>query len=214
MSDTLVIEWPKKDVDALFRAVEAAVKYLDYDIGRAIGAAARSVIRSIGASTRISPKQRKVKQRDDIPLIRQMHTYEVQGFFGRPRTEQARLYRARSLANVIKYHATISRRSLARTSWKILWDAVANSFDVSGSSGLASAAADIARIAASAVSCDVKKSGVNTSITLTNRLDYVQKALEGGPRDIDTAMERAAAGLMHSVEKQLVKRMGLGGLRT
>ncbi|MFA5264844.1 MAG: hypothetical protein WC378_13555, partial [Opitutaceae bacterium] len=171
MSDALTIEWPKKDVDALFRAVDAAVKYLDYDIVKGVGAAARSVIRSLGASTRISPKTRKVTAQSDGKH------FDVEGYFGHPRTQKTITVRARSLANAIKYHGTIHRRGLAKQSWRSLWDEIASALGASGSSGIDSAAADISRIAKSAVHSEVKKDGINTSVLLVNKLDYIEKAL-------------------------------------
>lgn len=213
MSESVTIEWPEKDVQALMQQIERAMTYLNYDVPKAIGAAARSIIRSLGASTRIAPKRRTVREQVTVELSRQsLKTFDIEGWFGHPRTKTTVSVKARSLANAIKYHGVISRRGLARSSWRSLWDGISGAFGSGGSSGIDNTAADIAQIAKSVVSSTVTNAGMNSSILLVNKLDYIEAALEGGPKDIDTAMERAADGLMHSIDNQLVKRMGLGGL--
>lgn len=203
MSDAVTIEWPKEDVEALFRAMERAQRELGYSTGRAIGAGARAVLRSLAASTKIAPKQRTIKRSEDFEAPKKgIYTFDVTGWFGRPpRKFRTKTVRVRSMENAVKYYAAIGKRGLAKAVWTRAWDAIGFSADA----GLSAASREVAKLASKLVTGVRVLTGNNPYVKVTNRLSYAQFALQGGPKDVDTAIARAAAGLVHSIEKQLAR---------
>lgn len=211
-SASFTVEWPKKDVDALFRSMEMAVKYLNYDMGHALKAAAKHLIQSIAASTRIAPKFREIKDATWLAPgakkpRRGLHAYDVTGWFGYPRKQMTKQVYSRDMATAKRRHATIGRRGLARATWSVA------ARSMSGIGALFSASSShTARVAAKYADSRSQFSGEDLFVEVNNFLPYAESALEGGPKDINSAMERAAAGMEKSIERQLVKRMGLGSL--
>jgi hypothetical protein len=55
----------------------------------------------------------------------------------------------------------------------------------------------------------VKGKGADTSITMTNGLRYITSALQGGPKDVHTAIRRAGDALGHYIAKTLMARAGV-----
>lgn len=209
MSEVVKIEFPRKDVDAIFASMQQASKYLGYDSARAVASAAGFLVRSLGASTRVAPRFRDVALSADQPSRGKAgyKSYDVTGYMGKPRRMQTRSYRATSLRDAKNRFATIRSRGLAKATWSIALRSAGSS-----SSGMQSAAQNVARKAADFVETTKNLKGDNPSIEIRNRLPYVESALRGGPKDVSTAMARAAAAMQKMIEAQLVKRMGLGSL--
>lgn len=190
--------------------MQSAIRYLNYDAGRALAAAAGYVVRSIGASTKVAPKTRIVQENKISAPARGRRGYksfDVTGYFGKPRTLQTRTVRATSLRDAKKRFGTIRNRGLAKATWSVAM----RNFGRSGAVPV-SAAQQVARKASDFVTTDKNLRGDDPVITIRNRLPYAEQALQGGPKDVNTAMARAAEAMQRSIENQLVKRMGLGRL--
>ena len=43
---------------------------------------------------------------------------------------------------------------------------------------------------------------------MESSLDYAQDALQGGPRNVDTAMERAASAMERLIDRQIERKLG------
>jgi hypothetical protein len=209
MSDAIQIEFPQRDVDALKRQMESAIRYLNYDAGRALASAARFVVRSLGASTKVAPKFRDVKESGEQKTGGRSgyKSFDLTGYLGRPRRLQTRTVRAKGIRDARERFAAIRNRGLAKAAWSV---AMTN-MGASGS-GIQSAAQNVARKARQYVQTDKQLSGPDPVIEIRNRLDHAIPALSGGPRDVSTAMERAASAMQKSIGNQLVKRMGIGRL--
>lgn len=209
MSDAVSMEFDQRQVDALFRQIEAAQRLLNYDIGRAVGAAARSLLASLSASTRIAPKQRKITEVSEVqPSQRGLHVFDIEGYFGKPRKHGVKRVQSHSLETARRRYAMIRNRGLAKLTWK----SAASALKLSILDALGASAGDAAKKAPRYVATQSKFSGMESFVLIRNRLDYIEQAMQNGSRSVDTAMQRAADGMEHSIEKQLVKRMGLGSL--
>lgn len=200
------ITWPKEDVERLFRAMESARKYLNYDVAHALKSAARYVVQALGTSTKVAPKYRDISPSNQPAPRRDLKAFDVTGWFGAPRRPLTKTVFSRNLSTAKRRHATIGKRGLAKAVWG------ASSRYVGGYNVLVTAASSVSRLAAKFADTTSRLSGDAPSIEINNFLPYAEDALQGGPKDVGAAMERAARGLEKSVEKQLVKRMGLGRL--
>lgn len=205
MSSDLQLVWPKGDVDRLFAAMESARRYLNYDFGHSLRAAAKALVSSLGASTRVAPKFRDITESHVNPGRKDWKAYDVTGWFGAPRKFMTKTVRSTSLASAKYYHAWIRRRGLAKRTW------TANPASPGEQSGFR-ADQKTSAVARKYVAIDQQYSGVDLYFSLRNRLPYIESAMNGGPNAVSSAMARAASGLEKSVERQLVKRMGLGSL--
>lgn len=209
MSDGISIEWPQKDVDALYRQIDQAMTYLHYDYWRALGAAGRALLASLNASTRMAPKVRKITERTDMASGRRdLKVFQVEGWFGRPRRPATKIVRSKSISNVQRKYGKIRFSGLARMTWRVatrkVWRPMMDAMGV--------ATHEVANKAEGFVDVETKQAAAETYILIRNRLPYIEEALQGKARTVQTAMERAAAGMQHSIERQIVKRMGLGRL--
>jgi hypothetical protein len=210
MSEGMAIQFPERDVQRLFRAIDAGVKYLDMDINHALNKAGYFVVRSIVASTKTAPKKRKLQQ-INMPLPhnlkgRKLQSFAVTGYFGKPRTYQTKIVYSKDASTATKRHAIIGRRGLAKAAWR----SGAKSAGIrGGGKTLSGVGGDIQRLAKS-YSSGAKGKGY---IEFSTHLDYAQKALRGGAKTIDTAMERASNSMMKDIENKLIKKMGFGWLQ-
>lgn len=208
MSDALpfTLEFPEADVRDLFRQMDMHVRHLRRHENHALNIAGKSVAQALGTSTRVAPKYRQITENKIIGTSRRnVKAYDVTGYFGRPRRLQTRTVFAQSKMNAKRRHAAIRRRGLG----KMVWSAIGRKFGgIAGEHTLSGMANEIAGLAN-------KHSRVSRGdgyVQMTNRLGYAAKALQGGPQDVSTAMERAARSMQRSFENQLVRRMGLGRL--
>lgn len=209
MSDPgITLEFPQRDVDAFFRAMNDQQRYLNKDAGQALGAAAKALVQSLGTSTKVAPKRRKVKEVASQSRRRDVKTYAVTGWFGKPRTEQTRFVNARNRdAGAVQRMASIGSRGLARASWKSVGKHIRANLNL-----MQVASGKIARIADQLGVAKAVLSGPDPYVEIRNRVPYIVQAMDGGRQEVSTAMERAARALNHSMERQLVRRMGMGSL--
>lgn len=211
------IEFPRADVDALFRQMDRQSRLLGKSLVHSLNAAAMYLGRSLGASTKISKKTRPVKalplkiakgQKSNIngqPVI----PWGVTGWFGHPRTYQTKILRtSKGKAYVKERLGMIRRRGLAKKTMASMAKNVGG-IGAAGMAHMSYVAQDLARIAS--------KHGKNTRgggehdpwILMENTLNYATDALKGGEMDITTAMGRAARGMEKSINAQLRRKFGL-----
>jgi hypothetical protein len=151
------------------------------------------VARSMGASMKVAPKERKF-----IPNDNSNHKYQkpyYTGYVWRWNKDGARRRVWISAGQDPAKFTTIKRRTLARSSW--LWMIP----DLGKSIGGA-----LPRY--SGVSTVTQTRGVNPSITLTNRLRYVLSAARTrGKQSIDSAFTRGATAGLRCLDNRTKKAM-------
>ncbi len=208
MNNGVTLDFPKADVDALFKQMDNAQKYLGHDAGRSLKTAMTHVIKSIGVSTKMAPAFRKIVENvgptDKWAAQHGYGTFLVSGWFGRPRKEMTKTVRGRTLETAKKKHATIGRRGLA----KAVWHAAGYGKGPSAKFG------PMVKVIAEKF-VDSKENltrGTDLYIEVRNVLPYAMAALQGGPKEVTSAMARAAKGMQLSIENQLLRRMGMGRL--
>ncbi|MEY2656136.1 MAG: hypothetical protein RLZZ524_3164, partial [Pseudomonadota bacterium] len=200
MSSGVVLIWPKQDVDALFRSMQLAQQYLNYDAGHALRAAAKHLLSSLGTSTRQAPKFREIVPSSSLDAEalgrfqrgslakRKMTAFDVTGWFGLPRRQMTKTVFSRDIATAKRRHATIARRGLAKSTWG------AAARGMSGVSAIVTnAASSTKQIAAKYADSSSQLTGADLFIEINNYLPYIQSAIEGAANSVDTAMARAAA---------------------
>jgi hypothetical protein len=205
MSNGVQISIPMGDVDKLFKAMQYASDNLSIDMGKAMKRGVNALLNSIAASTKVAPKNRPVKHRPSLKTPRKdLKAFSVEGWFGKPRTHQNRIVYAKNLTNAKNTHGKISRRGLARLTWKLAAKDLANRFAVKVPT-LESAITG--KVAAEHIEAKSNYKGHDVYAEIHNSLPYINKALEGGPKTVDTAFDRAASGLIKSVDKQIERRL-------
>lgn len=210
MSNGVQLEWPQADVNAMFRSMEYARRYLNADAGRAMKQAVAYLLRSVAASTKVAPKFREINERPGFVTKRSdLRAYGVTGWFGKPRRESTRLVYSRDYATAKRRHATIGNRGLAKLTWK--WAARLVNSKIESAKFSTLGAAITNKIAAQNVEGKSNYKGEDVFAEIHNSLPYIKAAMTS---DVNTAMERAARGMMKSIDKQLVRRMKLGKLST
>lgn len=202
MSEQITIEWPQADADALFAAMEKARRELNYDYPHSLRAGMKAVLQAVGTSTRVAPKRREITNSLAIPPRKNLKAFDITGYFGKPRKLGTRTIFAESKRNAIKYHGTIGNRGLAKRTWSIAGK-------MFGASVMASAVKSYTdKLARNNVDVTKNYTGENQFIQVSNGLPYIEAAIDGGPNAINTAMQRAASGMLASVDRQIAKRMG------
>ena len=205
MSNGVQISIPMGDVNRLFDAMQYASEKLNIDMGQAMKRGVNSLLNSIAASTKVAPKNRPIKHRPTIkPPRRDLKAFSVDGWFGKPRTHQSKIVFAKNLKNAKDTHGKISRRGLARLTWKLAAKDLANRFSVKVPTV---DAAITGKVAAENIEARGNFKGFDIFAEIHNSLPYIKQALEGGPKSVDTAFDRAARGLLKSVDKQVERRL-------
>lgn len=191
----MTIEWPKHDADKIFAAMSAGCKYLNWDSSKALAQAIKSIVQSLKKATKVAPKYRDVVEvsanewghRDEAHSEKY---FDITGWLGKPRKLKTIGIRAYNISDAKRNRiARISASGLAKRTWPTL----------GGMAGKWS-------------SLEIKNIGDDQGVKIRNWLPYIVEAIDGGERTIETIKDKAAASMMHSIEKQLVKRMGLGSL--
>jgi len=203
MSESFTLTWPEKDVEAIMAEMERGRRELGRDYPHMLRAGMKAILNSVGASTRVAPKKREITKGTAKPPRRGLKAFDVTGYFGKkPKTLQTKTVFSRDKRTATKYHGTIGNSGLAKRTWAIAGK-------MFGASVLSSAVSSMTdRIAGNSVDVSKNFTGEDQFIQVANGLNYIESALNGGPNDINTAMERAASGLTQSIDRQIVKRMG------
>ena len=208
MSNGVQIEFPSADVDRLFATMQRSAKVMDIEQGKAMRQAVGYLLRSLGASTRVAPKFRKVSDSAAKPPRRDLKAFEIEGYFGKPRTAGTRTVFSRDKATAKRRHAQIGNRGLAKRTWSIAGRDIGGKIDGMTFGDIGSAIT--AKIAAQNVETKSNFQGADIFAEIHNLLPYIREAVK--PGEINTAFDRASRAMEHSIDKQLVKQMGLGSL--
>ena len=179
------------DVTSFQTQINRAVRQLRKTPREAVRWATVIFLTSIRASTKQSRKARKIKELKDGRV-------EITGyFFDRTKgekTESKRTYYRHSFAGDINRAAKIHYSGLAKKSWGWMMQDL---FKRSAGAGIFKRVRSVSEATQSGKEWDYK-------ITLTNRLDYAEKAFRTtGRTSIDTAMKRASSGLEKRISRIL-----------
>lgn len=204
------IEFPASDIRAIVKSMDRAQKELGVTVGQSVKMAAGAVLRSMGASTKVSPKKRP-----PVVVETMVETTRKNGKAGRPRkvkkygvnvyTRLGPVFQAvngaRNIADVKRSKlAEIHRRGLAKSAWVRIADRARIGVPGEGS---ASGATKSKAWQKTAMEYNFK--GNDPFAKMINRLPYAMSALAGGPSDFRTAMERGARAMMHTIDDKLKK---------
>jgi hypothetical protein len=203
MSNGVQIEFPSQAVDKLFAAMRRSANELNNETGKAFKQGVGYLIRSIGTSTAISPKYRQITSSAVEPPRNNLKAFDITGYFGRPRTAGTKTAFSRDKATAKRRHATIGARGLAKATWKRVGRDLFN-VTAGMESGM------VAKMAAKSVSSKGQFKGPDIFVEIHNFLPYINAALS--PPALNSAFDRAARAMEHSIDNQLVKKMGLGSL--
>ena len=198
-------DWPEEDVEALWQQIDRAQKDLGKSVGRAVKMAGYSVIRSLGASTAIAPKYREYEEIHETPKQIERtgggKKYEITTWKGGTK----KTFNIRSPKGVRELkrmpQVRIGNRGLAKQSWRVA-GGLAGKKSVVRKVRTGATAHWVAR---RAVSLKKEYKGDDPYIQISNRLNYIIPALEGGEKSVDTAMARAARGMRGHIDR-LIKR--------
>jgi hypothetical protein len=216
----------QKDVAAMERAMEAASRRLGKDMEQVQGQMAWYIAQSLGASTRTSPKMRKVEEnpdpragKDNRVALFGVYKYKSDGskkfvpirgtgeygkvrFVSRTTGEMlsrinGEVHRTRfnlheaGMSNVNDSpHRKIKRSGMAKRSWTKM-------------RGIAARGGYVTEPGVGAVSSVTAKRGLRPSITITNRLRYVEDAMTGGKRTTDTVIQRATDAMIGAIDSRV-----------
>lgn len=213
------IEFPHRDVAALVKQMERARQVLGKSIPASVYMAMTSVLRSLGASTKVAPKHREytpdeaynatIQNRDEqgrfLTVERRVKLRYLVKRYRRPHPQIAYAYNEQEL---LKHKAVIiSLRGLAARSWVMAGKKTRIS--LRGKEGASLTNALASRMARQLVDAESRLSGDDPYMKVRNRVKYITEALVGGPSTVDTAMERAARAMSHNIDKQAARSFGL-----
>lgn len=215
MSDNtaIKIDFPAEDVDSLFRQISRAERVLHKDAGQALRWAGWHLGKTLGTATRVSPQKRKIaidkcvdKKGSPIwggwgaEVIHKGNNAVWTPVWVRGSKGQIRPAKTREEASNSRI-AFIHFKGLAKAAW--LWPT--KKYGPS-SIGFATPGAKSKAQVHSATSSDLL--GSNMYISLTNKLDYIQKAMQGGANSVQTAMSRAARMMSQNIDSKMRKMAG------
>ena len=214
--------WPQKDVDALFSAMRAGMRELNWSLGKGVKKAAWSISRTLGTSTRVSKKlrtftpdikdahRRKLQKSRNAKLARRgmsdlKHTFDDPLFVTKTRKGKQVKFRAKNknAAKKSKY-IIIKNSGLAKASWG--WGMKY----LGSSAGAFTESTKSARYFGSKhIQVGSNLRGNDPHVKITNSVGYITRAMVGGEHRVDTAMERAGSSLMYQIENTLREKLGL-----
>lgn len=208
MSEVVQIEFPHADAQAMFAQIDRAQKELGRSLGQSLRWAGWHLGKTLGTSTRVSQKKRPARRVEWQTKTGRRGTgygLEVYGGDGKPKNVTAyvqgshgmRPAQSRSEALASKL-AIIQMRGLAKASW--LWGVKRM-----GSTNINFAAAAAKTEATRVAGSEMHLTGDNPYVVIRNRLSYIEKALAGGPKTIDTAMGRAARMMQQNIDSKIAK---------
>ena len=226
------IEFPKRDVRALFAQMQRARKELGKDLKQSVKWGGILLMQSLAAQTKVSKKLRPIVKNPDkryktdarrapFGVMRwDKHGKKVfrpvyrTGEFGRVRFLDKKTFEVKYINTLTgtvhrasRYDQTpdlsiktdkrrkIGRRGFAKKTWK--W----------ATKSMAGGTANIMRVMGIA---DIRWSGGtdNPTVTIINRINYMDKALKGGLMAVNTAMGNAARKMANRIDDRVAKKMG------
>lgn len=194
------IVFPKADVKALFAGMARAERELGASLGGGVRMAGFQLSRTMGTSTKVAPKKRpyrvisKRRARGDRPASMLI---EVDGYRnGKPVTYKAIVEGGKRDANKSPF-VRIGMTGLAKSSWSAAAQEAKTGSAVSRA-GVSRSAKEWGSRYGSGGS---RYKGDDPFFTITSFLPYIERAMIPGAAN--TAMERAARGLDHWIDKRL-----------
>jgi hypothetical protein len=213
----ITLEFPKADVNDLFSAMVRGQKEFGWSLPKAVKAGSWAVVNALKTSTRESPKKRKFyADLEDQRRIQEQKKRDAatrrlgydptktkdQLWVAKGKRGNKLYFRAKGKREANKHpFVVIEYHRLARNSWAWGMGSLGRSGDqsypTSRSRGVVRRHVD--------VSSDLR--GVDPWVKITNKLNYIVDALRGGANSVDSAMRRAADGLMHRIDKEIVRKV-------
>jgi hypothetical protein len=185
------------DVAELQRQMRRAIVQLGKDSGEALRWAAWSLAKTLGTSTRIAPKHRKVRKVGDS-LDRKSELFEVESFrSGTART--SKMWASSRTEALNSTRARIGNRGLAKSAWS--WGIKALGSGGAFPSGTSSR---MVRLAQSNLRTEKQLTGEDMHVTLDNRLRYAGLAFKSsGQQTVSSAMSRAARMMQRTINAKI-----------
>ena len=207
------ISIPKSDMARLDNSIATIQHKLGLSLPQALRWTVQAVTRSLAASTKIAPKRRKVEQRIEEfdrytkrgKLMKKRGKVKTWGYYRFDRGEKKETWRpfrdqpkGKSEANKHP-SAQINMRGLAKAAW--WWGGK----KAGGNLGRMPAGRKATQRATQVGIYQEQLEGRTPQITVGTKLGYMRKALQNGPKDVSTAIDRAARGLLHRMNVALKK---------
>jgi hypothetical protein len=204
MAVEMSINFPSRDMAALQRAMARNATEFGKSIPNQVKFAGGAIGRTLGTSTRVAPKYialAKVNRTEARLLQIERRTGKqtyigTRHYGGRPR--QVTIW-ARGIAEARKNpRAQLGNRGLAKLSWRASVRGLPGGREVGiPKGGVTGKARDKAeRYAAT----ERRLKGDNPYVVVGSFLNYATAALEGGPQSVNTAIDRAARYMMHTMD--------------
>ena len=200
------IEFPKRDVRALFTQMDRAQKALGKDIGQALRFAAWSVARSLGVVTDVAPKYRPykvVQEGRGIAKRRGGKKYEITSWKkGHSKTFNIRAASVSALKK--KDQVRIGNAGLAKSAW--MWGI--KKLGSGGGVSMKGIASKVKQRGGQNMDVTQSLRGDNPFVKIVNRLPYAGDALRGGMGSVNNAMGKAAKSMEKIIDANIAKKMG------
>jgi len=207
MSDASVsIEFPKRDVRALWAQMDRAQKELGKNLGQALRFAAWSVARSLGVLTDVAPKYRPYKVIEEgrgVAKRRGGKKYEITSWKkGRKSTFNVRAESVSQLKK--KGQVRIGNAGLAKSSW--MWGI--KKLGSGGGVSMKGISSRVKQRGGQNMDVTQRLRGDDPMVKIVNSLPYAGDALRGGMGVVNTAMGKAAKSMEKIIDANIAKKLG------
>ena len=197
MPAAVTIDFPHRDVAALRHQMARAVRVLGKSQGQAVRFGAWAAASSLGASTKVSKPRRPI--REVSTTRRGVRKFQVTSYKQGSKREFDLYARDKREANAAP-QVKIGFRGLAKASW--MWGIKALGSARGSNGGMTKAARSSGK---QHINVAKHLKGDNPSVKITNKLGYIMDALRGGPKDVGTAMGRAARQMTAIIDSKIPK---------
>ena len=206
MSDAVSIEWPKDDVQAMFRQIERAQKELGKTLGQAVRFAAWSVASSIGAKTTVAKKVRPYKVVSEGRGEARRKGGKKYAITSHRRGSKNVFHRRFESVRELKEspQARIGKAGLAKSSWFWGIKKIGGGRNI-GQAGMTSTAK---RRGSQVMDVESRLRGDDPFVRMTNTLPYAVDALRGGMGEVNSAMGSASRHMEKIIDSNIKKKMG------
>lgn len=188
------VTFPTHETNRLFAAMRRAERDLHKSAPAALQWGARTLVGSLAAATKTSPKKRPVRHVE-------RRAYEIESWKGGTKHQ---IRRHGSTAAEIRAlpETRISHSGFAKVVWRFMGAAFGG--------GGGNAPSRALKFAAKYGNVQLRR-GADPAVILTNSTGYAESALRGGASAIDAAVGKAAIRLERSIERKLGKIAKGGG---
>jgi len=219
MSQAATIEFPRRDVAALMAQMQRARKELGVSLGGSVKMAARAVMTSLAASTKVAEPFRDYWDTGEVSRTGENRKWVVVTKYETSRRRGKDLRRswqgnwreqiiyAKDESELRRRRAVIVQmRGLAKESWKQMGRKAG--VPISAASVPSRNRRIMLKAARRWVSVRQNLNGPDPYIHVTDELVYIGDALAGGPKQADTAVERAARAMEKSIGDRIARKFG------